>query len=170
MYNHRMIDTPAPLWEICVPLRKFLTITECPPRWKAFDLYLFRDETTAFYAGQSHCAFLRVWEHIRGGPHGHAIVGRFILVNWPKSGNISLYLLDSRGPRFAPVNHNLDAAERSLIEEFTPCFNVSLNSQPTALPPGWLPANAPIKHLKNLKRMLREAGYTRPDKSDIEWE
>ncbi len=165
-----MNETTNPPWEICVPLKKFLTITECPPRWKDYNLYIFRDESTAFYVGQSYCAFERVWEHIRGGPHGHSIMGRFVLANWPRSGRFTIELLNAQGPRFAPANHNLDASERQLIEQFTPCFNVSLNAQPLPIPPGYLPPNAPIKYLKNYKRMLREAGYAaRRDLTDLEW-
>ncbi len=158
------------LWEVAVPLKKFLTITECPPRWKAFNLYLFRDSQVAFYVGQSYCAFERVWEHVRGGPKGHSIMGRFILANWPASGRFTIGLLHSGAPRFAAVGNSLDAAERALIEQFSPCFNVALNDQPVAVPGGYLPPNAPIKYLKSYKRMLREAGYAaRPDKSDMEW-
>jgi hypothetical protein len=165
-----MTELPDPPWEIHVPLRKFLTIPDCPPRWKAYNLYLFRDDETVFYVGQSYCAFERVWEHIRGGPHGHAIVGRFVLANWPRSGRFTIELLNALGPRFDTVAHNLDAAERQLIEQFTPCFNVSLNAQPAPLPPGYLAPNANIKYLKNYKRMLREASYAaHKDSSDLEW-
>jgi len=161
------IDPPC---EICVSLRKFLTFPNCPPRWKAYNLYLFRDEEIVFYVGQSYCAFERVWEHIKGGPHGHAIVGRFVLANWPRSGRFTIELLNVLGPRFDTVAHNLDAAERLLIEQFTPCFNVSLNAQPAPVPNGYLPPNANIKYLKNYRRMIREAGYAaRQDSNEIEW-
>jgi hypothetical protein len=140
-------------------LRRFLILTSCPPDWRDFDLYLIRDDETVFYIGQSDCAFGRVWEHIRGGPHGHSITGRFILANWPKSGSFFVELLSSRAPRFARVGYNLSAAERMLIEEYTPCFNISLNHQPHPLPAGYLPPNAPIKYLRSYKRMIREAGY-----------
>lgn len=156
---------------ISLPLRTFLTITTCPPDWKGFDLYLLRDDTVAFYAGQSYCAFDRVWDHIQAGPHGHSIVGRFILVNWPRSGGFTLELLSARGPRFFAAGRNLDAAERQLIEEMRPCFNVALNQQPASLPPGYLLPNAPIKHLRSYKRMLREAGYSaRRDTAQNVWD
>ena len=45
---------------IVIPLKRFLLLEECPPDWKRFDLYLFRDESVAFYVGQSHLAFARV--------------------------------------------------------------------------------------------------------------
>lgn len=161
------MDTP---WEVALPLKEFLTITNCPERWKPLDLYLVRDDMVVFYVGQSQCAFGRVWEHLRGGPHGHSILGRFVLCNWPKSGRFTVEMLSSQSPRFQPVRHQLDAAERSLIEAFTPCFNVSLNHQPAPLPECYLPPNAPIKHLKNLRRMIREASYaSRANSSDTEW-
>ena len=68
---------------IAIPLKRFLLIEQCPADWKGLDLYLFRDETTAFYAGQSQLAFARVWEHLLGGFKGHSIVGRFVWANWP---------------------------------------------------------------------------------------
>lgn len=161
------MDTP---WEVALPLKDFLTITVCPERWRFLDLYLVRDDTVAFYVGQSHNAFGRVWEHLRGGPHGHSILGRFLLCNWPRSGRFIVEMLSSQGPRFESVGHHLDAAERSLIEAYTPCFNVSLNHQPAPLPEHYLPPNAPIKYLTNLRRMIREAGYAvRATSSDTEW-
>ncbi len=148
---------------ITVSLRQFLALTICPPRWKAYNLYLFRDDQVTFYVGQSYCAFDRVWEHLKGGPKGHSTVGRFILVNWPRSGDFTIELMRSPSER-------LDDAEQALIEELHPCFNVALNGQPTVLPAGYLPMNAPIKYLKNLRRMMREAGYRpRPDPNDMEW-
>jgi hypothetical protein len=156
-----MTDEVEILWEIGVPFKEFLTMTACPPRWRGFDLYMFSDGETAFYVGQSHCAFERVWDHIYAGPKGHSIIGRFCLANWPRSGRFTLGLLSSGSPRFAGVGHNLDAAERVLIEELRPCFNVSLNSSPLPLPAGYIPPNQSIKYLRNFKRMLREAGYVR---------
>ena len=160
----------TPLFEISVPLRKFLTFTTCPVRWKHFDLYLFSDEQTTFYVGQSYCAFDRVWEHLNGGPKARSVVGRFVVNNWPKSGDFAISLLFSQSPRFAPVQNNLDAAERLLIEALTPCFNVTLNRQPAALPTGYLSPYASVKGLKSYKRMMREIGYARKDPSDIEWD
>lgn len=159
-----------PVLQAAVQLKTFLTITACPPRWHLFDLYLIHDEQVAFYVGQSVCAFDRVWEHIKGGPHGHSLVGRFILCNWPRSARFTVDLMSSQMARFASVRHNLNASEQALIEEWSPCFNVSLNSSPTPLPAGYLPPNASIKYLKNFRRMLREAGYAaRGSKDDMEW-
>lgn len=154
---------------VAVPLRTFLTFTTCPPRWKGYDLYLIRDAQVVFYVGQSACAFERVWEHIKGGPHGHSIVGRFVLCNWPRSGRFTVELHSSQSPEFAAAG-SLDAAERMLIELHRPCFNIMLNCAPAPLPEGYLPPNAPIKHLKNYRRMLREAGYAaRKNPEDVEW-
>ncbi len=148
---------------IAISLKQFLTFTICPPGWKANNLYLFRDDQVTFYVGQSYCAFDRVWKHLKGGSKGHSAVGRFILVNWPRSGGFTIELMSS------PFEH-IDAAERALIEALRPCFNVALNGEPSLLPCGYLPMNAPIKYLKNFRRMMREAGYrTRPGPDVMEW-
>lgn len=144
---------------VSVTLRKFLTLDVCPEGWAEFDLYLMRDGEVAFYAGQSGCAFQRVWDHIQGGVHGHSIPGRFLLANWPKSGSFTIDLFSSRAARFAASGHNLDAAERALIEQWRPVFNVALNQQPLPLPAGYRRANAPLKQLISYKRMLREAAF-----------
>lgn len=156
---------------LIIPLIKFITIEKCPPGWKDYDLYIIRDDQVVFYVGQSHCAFSRVWEHLLGGIHGHAIVGRFIIVNWPKSARFTIELLSSRSARFSNLAHSLTEAERLLIEQFTPCFNVSLNGHPSPLPEVYLPPNATIRHIKSFKRMLREAvyGYKRMEVQDSEW-
>jgi hypothetical protein len=70
---------------IVLPLKRFLLIEQCPATWQTLDLYLFRDDAVAFYVGQSHVAFDRVWEHLRNGFKGRSVVGRFIWSNWPKS-------------------------------------------------------------------------------------
>ena len=165
-----MVEDELILWELAVTFKEFLTMTVCPPRWKEFDLYMFSDGEMAFYVGQSYRAFERVWDHILGGPKGHSIIGRFCLANWPRSGHFRVGLLSSRSPRFATVGYNLDAAERLLIEELRPCFNVSLNSSPLPVPAGYIPPNQSIKYLRNFKRMLREAGYVRrANAEDMVW-
>lgn len=157
--------------EACLPLKRFLTFTEfCPPRWKAFDLYMVSDEQVAFYVGQSQCAFDRLWDHIRGGPKGHAMLGRFILANWPRSAAWQVTMLSSQGARFAGVGHSRDEAERLLITQLRPCLNVSLNHQPTPLPECYLPPNTPVKNRRSFRRMIREAGYQpRAAEGDDEW-
>jgi hypothetical protein len=76
-----VIDYPP----VAIPLQRFLLTEQCPPEWRLFDLYLFRDAQAMFYVGQSHMAFVRVWEHIIQGFKGRSVVGRFILSNWPVS-------------------------------------------------------------------------------------
>lgn len=142
---------------ISLHLKRFLLVEQCPASWKGLDLYLFRDENVVFYVGQSHLAFARVWEHLLGGFKGHSIVGRFIWCNWPTSMNFTVELRDSRSETFAEVENDLNAAERFLIQQWSPCFNVSLNSQPTALPNSYLPPNAPFRRRKSLTALLHEA-------------
>lgn len=104
---------------ISLPLKRFLLIEQCPPDWKSLDLYIFRDDCAAFYAGQSRQAFSRVWEHLLGGFHGHSIMGRFLWVNWPRSMNITIERLSSRSSQFDAVGHDLNEAERAVKAEDT---------------------------------------------------
>jgi hypothetical protein len=122
----------------------------------SLDLYLFRDEAVVFYVGQSHCAFERVWEHLLGGFKGHSIVGRFVWSNWPVSMKFSIELLSSQSEQFADLANNLDSAERALIEQYAPCFNVSLNRQPTALPSAYRPPNARLR-CGGLNKLIHQA-------------
>jgi hypothetical protein len=140
-----------------LPLKRFLLIETCPEAWKSLDLYLFRDETTVFYVGQSELAFARVWEHLLGGFHGHSIVGRFVWANWPRSMKFTIELLSSRSGQFAALGYDLNAAERLLIQRHSPCFNASLNSQPAPLPDGYLPPNAPFRRRRSLNQLIHEA-------------
>jgi hypothetical protein len=120
-------------------------------------LYLFRDDAVVFYVGQSYLAFARVWEHLLGGFKGHSIVGRFVWANWPKSMKFTIELLSSQSAQFEGVGHDLSAAERELIQRWTPCFNVSLNGQPTPVPAVYLPPNAPLRCSRGLNKLIREA-------------
>lgn len=140
-----------------IPLKRFLLIEQCPASWKDLDLYLFRDETTVFYVGQSYLAFARVWEHLKTGFKGHSIVGRFIWVNWPKSMKFTIELFSSRSEQFSCVGYDLNAAERQLIQQWAPCFNASLNSQPTPVPDCYLPPNAPIRCRRSFNKLIHEA-------------
>ena len=143
--------------KVVIPFKRFILNEQCPEVWKGFDLYLFRDKDTVFYIGQSHLAFDRVWEHLLGGFKGHSIVGRFVWVNWPKSMSFTIELLSSRSEQFKDVGNNLNASERSLIEHYAPCFNVSLNSQPTPLPESYIQPNAPFRRRRSLNAMIHEA-------------
>lgn len=142
---------------IAIPLKRFLLIEGCPADWKYFDLYLFRDENIAFYVGQSHLAFARVWEHLLSGFKGHSIVGRFIWCNWPQSMSFTIELLSSQSEQFAVVGNDLSASERLLIQRWSPCFNVSQNNQPTPLPETYAPPNAPFRRRRSLNALLHEA-------------
>ncbi|MCB0119631.1 MAG: hypothetical protein KDD72_11420, partial [Anaerolineales bacterium] len=93
---------------VSISLKRFLLIEQCPAAWKNLDLYLFRDENVAFYVGQSHLAFARVWEHLLSGFKGHPIVGRFIWCNWPKSMNFTIELMSSQSEQFKSVENDLN--------------------------------------------------------------
>lgn len=142
---------------VALPLKRFLLVEHCPSDWKGLDLYLFRDEEVAFYVGQSYLAFARVWEHLIGGFKGHSIVGRFLWCNWPRSMNFVIEMFSSKSEAFASVGNDLNAAERMLIQRWSPCFNVSLNSQPTPLPTAYLPPNAPFRRRRSLNMLVHEA-------------
>ena len=142
---------------ITIPLKRFLLIGECPPEWKNFDLYLFREGEVAFYVGQSQLALARVWEHLLSGFKGHSIVGRFVWVNWPRSMSFTTELLSSKSEQFGVVGNDLSASERMLIQRWSPCFNVSLNNQPTPLPTSYLPPNAPFRRRRSLNALLHDA-------------
>ncbi len=142
---------------VVLTLKRFLLIAECPPAWKGLDLYQFRDEAAAFYVGQSHLAFARVWEHLRNGFKGRSVVGRFVWSNWPKSMNFTIELLSSQAAQFDHVNNDLNAAERELIQQWAPCFNTSLNNEPSPLPSVYFPPTAPIRCSRSLNKLVHEA-------------
>jgi hypothetical protein len=142
---------------ITLPLKRFLPIEQCPVTWKTFDLYIIRDNTVAFYIGQSYLAFARVWEHLRNGCKGHSIVGRFVWCNWPKPMNFTIELLSSKSEIFTLIGNDSNAAEQQLIQQLSPCFNASQNSQPTPVPASYLPPNAPFRHRRSLNQLIHEA-------------
>ncbi len=142
---------------VAIPLKRFLLIELCPAALQDLDLYLFRDENVAFYAGQSQLAFARVWEHLLSGFKGHSIVGRFIWCNWPGSMNFTIELLCSQSSRFVEVGNELNACERLLIQKWTPCFNVSQNRRPAPLPDTYLPPNTPFRRRRSLNALIHEA-------------
>ncbi len=142
---------------IALPLKRFLIVAECPPDWRTFDLYLFRDDEVVFYAGQSYLAYDRVWQHITDGYKARSVVGRFVLCNWPSSMRFTIELWSSQADRFAAVDHDLNAAERLLIEQHAPCFNEALNRRPTPLPDRYAPPSAPIRCSRSPNRLIHEA-------------
>ena len=142
---------------VAIPLKRFLLIGQCPPSWKGLDLYLFRDKDVGFYVGQSYLAFSRVWEHLLSGFKGHSIVGRFVWCNWPKSMSFTIELLSSQSEQLGVVGNELSASERLLIRRWSPCFNISQNSQPTPVPNCYLPPNAPFRRRRSLNMLIHEA-------------
>ena len=154
---------------ISLSLKRFLLIEQCPEAWKGLDLYLFRDEGVVFYVGQSHLAFGRVWEHLLGGFKGHSMMGRFVWVNWPKSMSFTIELLSSQAEQFNGVGNNLDRAEQWLIQQHAPCFNISHNAQPTAVPSTYLPANAKFRRRASLKKLIFEAERVVKAEDNQQW-
>jgi len=139
-------------------LRRFLVVEKCPAEWQHFDLYLFRDESVVFYVGQSYTAFNRVWSHIYDGWKGRSLVGRFVLMNWPRSLRFVVELYHSQAAAFQPVEHDLNRAEQQLIAAYRPCFNDTYNLSPTPLPAHLNPPTVVVRHPRNPKAMIREAG------------
>jgi hypothetical protein len=142
---------------VAMPLKRFLLIEQCPAAWAEMDLYLFRDEAVAFYAGQSQRAFTRVWDHLLSGFHGHSIVGRFVWANWPQSMRFTIELLNSHSGEFNDVGNDLNAAESRLIRQWSPCFNVSLNAQPNSVPEAYRPVNARLRCSRSLRSLIYQA-------------
>jgi hypothetical protein len=143
--------------KVVIPLKRFLLIEKCPSDWKNFDLYLFRDEAVVFYVGQSYLAFARVWEHLVGGFKWHSTIGRFVLCNWPTSMKFTIELLSSQFEQFNFIGNDVNAAERWLIQQWSPCFNVSQNSQPAPLPQPYLPPSAKLQRRRSLNALIHEA-------------
>jgi hypothetical protein len=142
---------------VSISLSRFLLVQRCPDAWKKMDLYLFRDESVVFYVGQSQLAFSRVWDHLIGGFHGHSIIGRFVWCNWPRSMRFTIELMDSRLGEFADAGMDRSAAEAELIKRWSPCFNVSLNKKPVAVPASYLPVGARLRGARSLSRLIHQA-------------
>ncbi|MBI5566919.1 MAG: hypothetical protein HY870_18620 [Chloroflexi bacterium] len=142
---------------VVISLKRFLLLDRCPPAWKNLDLYLFRDDAVVFYVGQSYLAFARVWEHLQSGFKGHSSIGRFVWCNWPTSMKFTIELLSSKFEQFDTVGNEVTAAERQLIQRWSPCFNEALNSQPTPVPPAYLPLTARLRCGRSLNKLMHEA-------------
>ena len=143
--------------KVALALKRFLLIEECPEVWKGLDLYIFRDDAVVFYVGQSQLAFARIWEHLLSGFKGHSIVGRFVWSNWPASMRFTIELLSSQGEQFNIIGNDVNAAEQLLIQQRSPCFNVTHNGRPTPIPPTYRPANARLRFRGGLRRLMYEA-------------
>ena len=142
---------------VSLSLARFLLLEDCPAAWRGLDLYLFRDDQVAFYVGQSHLAFARVWDHLLGGFKGHSPVGRFVWSNWPVSLRFTIELLSAASPRFDDAGNQRNAAERALIRDWSPCFNISQNLNPTPLPAIYRPWNAPLRCPRSLRALTYQA-------------
>jgi hypothetical protein len=142
---------------IAISLKRFLLLEDCPADWRGLDLYLFRHDALAFYVGQSHFAFGRVWEHLLGGFHEHSLVGRFVWCNWPVSMSFTIELLSSGSAQFESLGHDLNLAEHELIRRWSPCFNLSFNPQPTAVPGTYVPYNGRMRCSRSLARLAYQA-------------
>lgn len=142
---------------ILLPLREFLVIGDCPEAWKAYDLYLFREGEMVFYVGRSQTAFTRVWTHLYDGFKGRSLVGRFVLMNWPRALQFTVELRYSADESFAALGHSVEAAESALIEEYAPCFNEMLNRTPTPLPNGYNLPTAKGRRPRSPNRMIHDA-------------
>ena len=144
---------------IQMPVKEFIIVKTCPPTWRVFDLYLIRDDQVVFYIGKSDLAFFRIWQHILDGYKGRSTIGRFILCNWRESMNFNIELMNSHSSRFADLDFDLGAIERSLIGKHSPCFNIASNPKPTPLPAKYLPTTSPIQHARKLGKVVREAKF-----------
>lgn len=141
---------------VAISLKRFLLIEQCPDPWKGLDLYLFRDDAVVFYVGQSYLAFARVWEHLMNGFKGRSMMGRFVWCNWPTSMKFTIEMLSSQSEPFNSIENNVLAAERLLIEHWSPCFNVSQNRQPTPLPATYFPPNGKLRCSRSLNKLIHE--------------
>ena len=155
-----MMDTLRADAGIAMPLKEFLLTEQlCPPEWRPYDLYLCRDEEIVFYVGQSYTAFDRVWQHILDGFKGRSVLGRFILCNWPAALRFTIELQSSRSVGFIEAGHDLNAAERTLIERHAPCFNEILNRRPAPLPARYAPPGSTIRCSRSLGKLIGEARH-----------
>jgi hypothetical protein len=152
-----------------IKIKQFLLLDECPPEWRAMDLYLFREGETVFYVGQSYLAFDRVWEHIRNGYKARSDAGRFILCNWPKSLNFEIELLSSKSAEFAALGHDLGLAEERLIRHYKPCLNGTLNDEPAALPAGYRPVSSAIRCPRSPAGLKFQAALAVKQEEKLKW-
>jgi hypothetical protein len=143
--------------EIALPLKSFLQIEHCPPEWRRLNLYWIRDEQVVFYVGQSFVAFHRVWEHFYDGFKGRSLMGRFIVCNWPVSMRFTVEMSSSLLPRFAAVEHDLSRSEQMLIEQYAPCLNTALNSNPTPIPDHYASPYTSLKFRHHPHKFIRQA-------------
>jgi hypothetical protein len=75
----------------------------------------------------------------------------------PTKRKMSIELMSSKSERFAIVENDLDKAERYLIQQWTPCFNEALNTQPTPCPDRYARPNAKPSCSRSLNKLIHEA-------------
>ena len=83
--------------------------------------------------------------------------------------NFTVELLGSQSEQFNDVGNDLNAAEQWLIQLGSPCFNVSLNPQPTPVPSSYLPPNAKFRRRRSLRQLLREAERAVQAEDNVRW-
>jgi hypothetical protein len=71
--------------------------------------------------------------------------------------SFKIELWSSQSEQFGGVGNELSASERLLIQRWSPCFNLSQNSQPTPVPDTYLPPNAPFRRRRSLNMLIHEA-------------
>jgi hypothetical protein len=69
----------------------------------------------------------------------------------------SIELMSSQFEQFNMIGNDVNAAERWLIQKWSPCFNVSQNSEPRPLPQTYLPPNAKLRRRRSLNALIHEA-------------
>ncbi len=90
--------------------------------------------------------------------------GRVTTVQHAHSGHPPLRAMRPRLVN-AEVGHDLNAAERTLIERHAPCFNDMLNRRPTPLPSRYTPPGPMIRCSRSLGKLITETRYTvQPDR------
>jgi len=71
--------------------------------------------------------------------------------------SFTIDLLSSGSAQFESLGHDLNAAERELIRRWSPCFNLSLNPQPSAVPGSYVPYNGRMRCSRSLARLAHQA-------------
>lgn len=111
-----------------------------------YRLYIVADDKTCFYVGQSIDVVNRLWEHLGQGvrPNYPSLLGLFIKRNLPESREFDILFMrpdevDQRYRNLAGVGSlEVDSAERDMIHNLNPCFNVIYNISPRQLPTRYL--------------------------------
>lgn len=136
----------------------------CPVELSWHDLYIFHDDQTVFYVGQSNPfgtdtgAWNRVWQHLRGGFTGHSRVGEFIRHNWPESMGFEIAFWNSKASHFGDARNLPGGAEKFLIKQLSPYFNRAMARAAPRLPEKYRRPDGTATHPANIEEMIRIAG------------